>query len=349
MAAPAAAARGALRTAAEAAPLKDSFGRVHTYLRLSLTEKCSLRCVYCMPAEGVPLSPPNSLLTPTELGRLTAIFARRGITKIRLTGGEPLVRRDIVDIARSIGTNAPNVTSLGLTTNGLVLRRHLDALLDANVRHFNISLDTLQPARFELLTRRKGLGRVVDALDAASADPRARVKLNCVVMRGVNDDELCAFAAWTAERAIDVRFIEYMPFAGNRWAEQRFLPYAAMLDTLQQRYGPLERVDDAPHDTSKHWRVPGHRGRIGFITSMSDHFCGSCNRLRVTADGAIKVCLFGNEEVSLRDAMRKGASDEDVENLIEAAVMQKKWALGGRRDRHELAASDNRSMIRIGG
>lgn len=344
------AARSIVRTSTEATmPLKDSFGRIHTYLRLSLTEKCSFRCIYCMPSEGVPLSPPNSLLTAKEIGRITSIFAHRGITKMRLTGGEPLIRRDIVEIAQSISTTAPTVTSLGLTTNGLVLRRHLDALLQANVQHYNISLDTLKPARFELLTRRKGLGMVIDSIHAASTDSRAKVKLNCVVMRGVNDDEVCAFAEWTKVCNIDVRFIEYMPFTGNQWHEKRFIPYNEMLARLNRKFGTLERVEDAPNDTCKHWRVSGWKGRIGFITSMSDHFCGSCNRLRITADGAIKVCLFGNDEVSLRDAIRDGANDEEVKQLIDMAVMKKKWALGGRRDRHEIASSDNRSMIRIGG
>lgn len=328
--------------------LKDGYGRVHTYLRMSLTERCSLRCVYCMPAEGVELPASGAQLRAEEIGRLTRIFASRGVTKVRLTGGEPLVRGDSVEIARMVAGVA-GIESVGMTTNGLVLGRNLDALLQGGVRHLNISLDTLIPSRFEQLTRRKGLGRVVDAVERASADERAKVKLNVVVMRGVNDDEIVDFARWTQHRAIDVRFIEYMPFSGNAWAERRFLPYADMLQRLCETFGTLERVKDAPNDTSKHYRVSGYKGRVGFISSMSQHFCASCNRLRVTADGALKVCLFGVKEVSLRDAMRDGADDEQLHAIIDAALLGKHWALGGRRDRHELAASENRSMIRIGG
>lgn len=329
-------------------PLKDSFGRVHSYLRLSLTERCSLRCVYCMPEDGVALSAKNALLRADEIARIAGLFASRGVSKMRLTGGEPLVRPDAVSIAGMVAST-PGVSSVGITTNGIALSSRLDALLSAGVRHFNISLDTLNPARFEALTRRRGLGRVVDAIDRACTDGRAHVKLNMVVMRGVNDDELVNFAKWTEQHALDVRFIEYMPFAGNGWREGRFLPYASMLERLAVEFGALERATDGAHDTCKHYRVPGFMGRIGFISSMTDHFCGNCNRLRVTADGALKVCLFGAEEVSLRDAMREGACDEEIHGIIEDALNGKHWALGGRRDRHELATSENRSMIRIGG
>eukprot|EP00171_Calliarthron_tuberculosum_P015232 IDg15232t1 len=162
-------------------------------------------------------------------------------------------------------------------------------------------------------------------------------------MRGVNDDEIPSFARWTEHRALDVRFIEYMPFSGNGWREGRFLPYATMLERLGNEFGALERAQDAANDTCKHYRVPGFVGRVGFISSMTDHFCGSCNRLRVTADGALKVCLFGADEVSLRDPMRDGATDEELQAIIDDALQAKHWALGGRRDRHELAESENRS------
>lgn len=240
--------------------------------------------------------------------------------------------------------------SLGITTNGLLLRRYLNDLIDANVRHFNISLDTLQPKKFELLTRRRGLGQVMDGIERTISNSKSNVKINCVVMRGINDDELESFSKLTEHQEIDVRFIEYMPFSGNKWKENKFISYKSMLSHLQTRFdGSLQRVRDGPNDTCKHWQVPGWKGRIGFITSMTDHFCGTCNRLRVTADGSIKVCLFDNQEISLRDALRNGSNDEDVENLIETAVLRKKFALGGSRDRHEIAQSDNRSMIRIGG
>lgn len=331
-----------------ARPLKDSFSRVHSYLRLSLTERCSLRCVYCMPAGGVDLTPRLELLTAPELGRLTSVFASRGVEKIRLTGGEPLVRSDAVQIAERIGA-VEGISSLGITTNGLVLQRKLEPLLDAGVRHFNVSLDTLVPAKFELITRRPGHARVVEAVESAAAVPDARVKVNVVVMKGVNEEEVVDFAGWTEKSNIDVRFIEYMPFAGNRWSEGKFVSYPEMLETIAKRFGVLQRAEDGANSTSKHYRIPGFKGRVGFISSMTDHFCGSCNRLRITADGNLKVCLFGSEEVSLRDAMRDGASDTELNELIDAALFRKHWALGGSRDRHEIAVSENRSMIRIGG
>lgn len=168
-------------------------------------------------------------------------------------------------------------------------------------------------------------------------------------MRGVNEDELISFARLTEHLCLDVRFIEYMPFGGNRWNERRFVGYAEMLQRLSEEFGSLQKVSDGQNDTSKHYRVPGFKGRVGFITSMSNHFCATCNRLRITADGNLKVCLFGREEVSLRDPMRDGASDEELGRIIDDALAGKHWKLGGSDDRHDIAAKPNRSMIRIGG
>lgn len=184
----------------------------------------------------------------------------------------------------------------------------------------------------------------------AAADRRLNsVKVNVVVMRGVNEDELLSFAHLTQHLPLDVRFIEYMPFDGNRWNEHRFVGYAEMLERLAAEFGVLEKVLDGPNDTTKHYRVQGFSGRVGFITSMSDHFCASCNRLRITADGNLKVCLFGKEEVSLRDAMREGASDDEISCIIDDALAGKHWKLGGNADRHDIATKPNRSMVRIGG
>jgi molybdenum cofactor biosynthesis protein A len=329
-------------------PLTDSFGRAHTYLRISLTERCNLRCTYCMPEEGVPLAPKTRLLTADEIVRVTGLFVRHGVSKVRLTGGEPLVRPDVLDIAHRIG-HMPGVDTLAMTTNALVLRRHLPALRDAGLTALNISLDTLVAPKFELITRRKGHHAVIEGLSAALDFKIPSVKLNVVVMKGFNDDELADFCELTQENAIDVRFIEYMPFDGNRWTDSKFVSYADMLRQIGQHFGALERAADAVNDTTKHYRIPGFKGRIGFITSMSDNFCGTCNRLRLTADGNIKACLFGNEEISVRDAMRGGASDEELTVLMAGAVHRKHFALGGNRDMYEIARSDNRSMIRIGG
>lgn len=328
--------------------LRDTFGRDHTYLRVSLTEKCNLRCKYCMPEEGVPLAPPSHLLRDDEIVRLASIFVRHGITKVRLTGGEPLVRPKVVDLAREIAA-IPGVRTLALTTNGLVLKRKAPELRRAGVTAMNISLDSLVAPKFELITRRKGHHAVLEGLHVALDSGFESVKLNVVVIRGFNDDELAQFCELTRDNDLDVRFIEYMPFGGNRWNDSRFMSYADMLRQVGMHFGSLTRIQDSPNDTCKHYRVPGYRGRIGFITSMTNHFCGSCNRLRLTADGNIKACLFGTQELSLRDAMRDGATDDDLVRVIARAVSAKHFSLGGNRDMYDISKQDNRSMIRIGG
>lgn len=301
-----------------------------------------------MPDAGVQLTPTPHLLTSAELQRLSALFVARGVDKVRLTGGEPLLRPDVPEIVAALRhlSPAPRVT---LTTNALVLPRYLPRLVQAGLAGVNISLDTLQAVKFELIARRKGHGRVLDAIHAAVNAGLNTVKVNVVVMKGVNDDELPAFVAMTDAMNLDVRFIEYMPFDGNRWSDAKFVPYNDMLDTVARAYGRLEKLVDGPNDTTKHYRVPGFKGRIGFITSMSDHFCGTCNRLRITADGNLKVCLFGREEVSLRDAMREGKTDDEINDIVDGALMGKHWMLGGNKDMHDLAKQPNRSMIRIGG
>lgn len=328
----------------DAGVLTDGFGREHTYLRLSLTERCNLRCRYCMPEDGVDFTPDEKLLMPGEIVRLARLFLEEGVTKIRLTGGEPLLRPGVEKIAEDLG-QLPGLDTLALTTNGLLLPKKLDRLEAAGVSHFNVSLDTLRPDRFEEVARRQGFSLVLRAIDELLTRGFRPVKINCVVMRGVNDDEVTDFVAWTEEHPVEVRFIEYMPFDGNRWDDRQLVPYAELLRRIRQHF-PLRRLSDGPHDTSKTYQVPGFKGRIGFITSMTDHFCEGCTRLRITADGNLKVCLFGNAEVSLRDAMRDGASDTDLRTLISQAVGRKKARHAGM---HNLAQMENRPMITIGG
>lgn len=336
-----------LSTSPSPRPLLDSFSRKHTYLRLSLTERCNLRCVYCMPSEGVQLTPAPHLLSNPELLRLSSLFVSRGVTRIRLTGGEPLLRKDIGQIVRDLGNLQPR-PQISLTTNGIVLGRYLDDLVQAGLDGVNISLDTLVEPKFELITRRRGLGRVLDSIEMA-VDRNVKTKVNVVVMKGVNEDEIGDFVALTRKLNVDVRFIEYMPFDGNRWRGGKFVSYAEMLESVAKEAGELERITTDKHDTSKYYRVKGGKGRVGFITSMSEHFCAGCNRLRITADGNLKVCLFGNEEVSLRDMMRQGGTDEQLTHVIDVALRNKKWSLGGHEDMFHLADSPNRSMIKIGG
>ncbi|CAI9568522.1 unnamed protein product [Staurois parvus] len=325
--------------------LTDSFGRQHSYLRISLTEKCNLRCQYCMPEEGVPLTPKSDLLSTQEILTLARIFVQEGVDKIRLTGGEPLIRPDVVDIVAQL-RKLEGLKSIAITTNGINLNRQLPRLKEAGLDVLNISLDTLVPAKFEFIVRRKGFHKVMEGINRAVELGYNPVKVNCVVMRGLNEDELLDFVALTEKQPLEVRFIEYMPFDGNKWNFKKMMSYQEMLDCIRQRWPELEKLPTEPSSTSKAYRVPGFQGRIGFITSMSEHFCGSCNRLRITADGNLKVCLFGNSEVSLRDLLRSGSSEEELIQTIGAAVGRKKKQHAGM---FNISQMKNRPMILIGG
>ncbi|XP_049509291.1 molybdenum cofactor biosynthesis protein 1 isoform X2 [Panthera uncia] len=303
--------------------LTDSFGRQHSYLRISLTEKCNLRCQYCMPEEGVPLTPKADLLTTEEILTLARLFVKEGVDKIRLTGGEPLIRPDVVDIVAQLH-RLEGLRTIGITTNGINLARLLPQLQKAGLSAINISLDTLVPAKFEFIVRRKGFHKVMEGIHKAIELGYSPVKVNCVVMRGLNEDELLDFVALTEGLPLDVRFIEYMPFDGNKWNFKKMVSYKEMLETLRQQWPELEKLPEEESSTAKAFKVPGFRGQVSFITSMSEHFCGTCNRLRITADGNLKVCLFGNSEVSLRDHLRAGASEEELLQIIGAAVGRKK-------------------------
>lgn len=341
--------------------LTDGFGRRHTYLRVSLTERCNLRCTYCMPADGVPLTPQAQLLRTDELLRLCAVLTQLGVTKIRLTGGEPTLRPDVVSVARALA-RLPGLTTLAMTTNGVLLPRLLPGLLDAGVTRFNVSMDTLRRARLEAISRRSAAhwDRAWEGLAAAvGASPAAVVKLNCVVVRGVNDDELADFVQLTRYWPLEVRFIELMPFAANGWREPQFVGWEEQRDAIAAAFPgfapePLPAAG-ASAETARLWRVPGHAGAVGFVASMTSAFCASCNRLRLTADGALKACLHGAAETDLRGALRRGAGDDEIAALARAALRGKHAALGGHGSRFGLAdatgaAGDaGRPMVRIGG
>ncbi|CAF99010.1 unnamed protein product, partial [Tetraodon nigroviridis] len=328
--------------------LTDTFGRRHNYLRVSLTEKCNLRCQYCMPEDGVKLTPRSQLLSTSEILKLAGLFVQEGVDKIRLTGGEPLIRPDVLEIITKLRT-LEGLKTIAVTTNGINLARLLPKMKDAGVDLINISLDSLVPAKFEFIVRRRGFHKVMEGIDKAIEMGYNPVKVNCVVMRGLNEDELLDFVALTETKPLEVRFIEYMPFDGNKWNFKKMVSYQEMLDCIRQQWPDLEKLQCGHTETAKAFRVPGFKGQVGFIASMSDHFCGSCNRLRITADGNLKgkvfllevgvgaspvfssrlvlvsqVCLFGNSEVSLRDLLRSGASDEELLRVIGAAVGRKK-------------------------
>jgi molybdenum cofactor biosynthesis protein A len=346
--------------------LKDRFDRQHTYLRISVSEKCNLRCTYCMPAEGVPLQPAAAVLQTDEILTLAQHFANTGVTKFRLTGGEPTLRKDLVDIVA--GLAALNPTLIGMTTNGITLAKQLPGLVDAGLSSMNLSLDTLNEDKFAKLTRRPAtyMSRVWQALEMAIGDygvvdgnmtgstgKKLITKLNCVVQRGVNDDEIADFIALTDQfPGLQVRFIEYMPFTDNGWNQNLLVPYLEHLQQLELQGIFLQPEPSAdPHDTTKWFRTE-NGGKIGFITSMSSHFCAGCNRLRLSTDGQIKVCLFdGNSEISLRDAIRQGLNSQELDKLIYAAVQKKHYALGGHKDAEAISkdSANNKPMTLIGG
>ncbi|CAH2109281.1 unnamed protein product [Euphydryas editha] len=326
-------------------PLVDLYGRTHNYLRISLTERCNLRCQYCMPAEGVPLTARSALLSRDELLRLVRVFAALGVDKLRLTGGEPSVRKDLVDVVEEL-SGVPGVRTVAMTSNGLALARRLPALQRAGLRALNLSLDSLRPERFEAMARRPGLPKVLASMDLALQLGFDSVKVNTVLMKGFNDDEISDFVELTRERRVDVRFIEFMPFSGNRWDDARMVGERDALAAARRAHPRLARAPPEPCRTATMWQVPGYAGRIGFISSMTKPFCSSCNRLRLTADGNLKVCLFGSAETSLRDAVRGGASDGDLAALVRAALRRKLPQHAGMQN---LARSKNRPMILIGG
>lgn len=271
-----------------------------------------------MPEEGVQLSPPPRLLTSPEIVYLSSLFVSQGVTKIRLTGGEPTVRKDIVPLMQSIGDlRRDGLRELCLTTNGISLHRKLDTMVEAGLTGINLSLDTLDPFQYQIMTRRKGLDAVLKSiqrvLEMNEMGAGIKLKINCVVMRGINDREIIPFVEMGRESPIEVRFIEYMPFDGNKWNEGKMFSYSEMLAVIREKYPNLEKVADHKNDTSKTYQVPGFQGRVGFVTSMTHNFCGTCNRLRITSDGNLKVCLFGNSEVSLRDIIRKANNGEPID------------------------------------
>uniref|UniRef100_A0A7S3G9V7 GTP 3',8-cyclase n=1 Tax=Palpitomonas bilix TaxID=652834 RepID=A0A7S3G9V7_9EUKA len=329
------------------AALTDSFGRFHNYLRISLTERCNLRCQYCMPEQGIDLTQNADLLQTDELLKLAKVFTSLGVDKVRLTGGEPLVRKDFLDVFEGLSSDE-KITSLGLTTNGITLSRHLPKMVDMaglDRLRINISLDTLSDKKYAFISRRNGYDKVMRSIDDCISAGLSSLKVNVVVMRNVNEDEVLDFVEFTKDRDIEVRFIEYMPFDDNKWSAKKMVSYAEMLDMIKRKY-PLQRAVGDVNDTSKVYHVPGHAGRVGFITSMSDHFCGGCNRIRLLADGNLKVCLFGANEISLRDALRWGLPEEDISALVHGALLKKKFKHAGMFD---LSQMKNRPMIKIGG
>ncbi|HEX9578183.1 MAG TPA: GTP 3',8-cyclase MoaA [Myxococcales bacterium] len=347
-----------VRGDARAQGLFDRYGRSHTYLRISVIEKCNLRCRYCMPEEGVPLLPRDHVLSFEEIERLAALFVRLGVRKIRLTGGEPLVRRDIEKLVARLGAlKALGLRRLAMTSNALLLRQHIAAFLASGLDAVNLSLDTLRPERFRDITLRDGCEETIAAIRAAAASGFDKVKVNAVVMAGVNDDELVDLArAFAKSSPIEMRYIEYMPFEGNHWGDTlRMFPAAAIRERLEEQLvlEPLGLEETAMIYGVREKSGERFQGRIGIISSMTEPFCATCNRMRLTADGHFRWCLLDEGEIDLRAPVRTGATDEELAALIEEGLRRK---LPGHAPADELVAlqraagpSGARSMIRIGG
>jgi cyclic pyranopterin phosphate synthase len=328
------------------APIVDRFGRVATDLRVSVTDRCHFRCVYCMPAEGVRWLPRSEILTYEEIARLVRIFVGMGVRTVRLTGGEPLVRRDLPELVRLIRAVAPEI-DLSLTTNGSLLAELAWPLARAGLDRVNVSVDSLLRHRFAEMTRRDALDRVLAGLRAAEAAGLTPIKLNCVVLQGTNDDEVADLAAFARATGYEVRFIEYMPLdAGRAWERARVVPSREVLARIAARYPlvPEEQTGPAPARTFRF--ADGAPGRIGVISSVTEPFCDACDRMRITADGQFRTCLFALEETDLRSPLRAGAPDAEIERLVRQA-MWGKWA--GHRINHPDFAPPTRPMSAIGG
>jgi len=325
--------------------IRDSFNRIHNYLRISLTDNCNLRCFYCMPEEEYEFAPASKLMQKDEIETLAKIFVSLGVNKIRLTGGEPLIRKDAAEIIKTLSKLPVKLT---LTTNGSRLHEFVDILDESGVHSLNISLDTLQSERFQLITKRNQFEKVFDNIRLLLKRD-FHVKVNMVVMKGLNDSEINDFVEWTKTEPVHVRFIEFMPFSGNRWASNKVVTMQQILDTINGKY-EVERLQDEKHDTAKGFRVPGHLGTFAIISTMSANFCGDCNRIRLTADGKMKNCLFAEKETDLLSALRNGI---DVIPLIHQNIRGKAKELGGQftTDFEHLHPEEihNRSMITIGG
>lgn len=323
----------------------DAFGRAHSYLRIAITDRCNLRCQYCMPPHGVTCTPADSLLTDSEIVRLGGLFAELGVRKIRLTGGEPLLRPGLISLVGALRT-IRGVDTVAITTNGTRLALCARALHDVGLNQLNVSLDSLRPNRFEQITRRNGLREVMSGIHAALDAGFAPLKINTVIMGGCNDDELLDFVELARHLPVCVRFIEFMPFPGNTWCDARLISYAAMRRTIEANYTLMPVADREPSRVAKEFKVPGFAGSVGFITSMTAHFCDACSRLRITADGQLKTCLFRPPEADLREALRRGATDAEIAEQVAGALYLKPRH---HADTRELQASTDRSMIQVGG
>ena len=302
--------------------LIDSFGRVHNNLRISVTDRCNIRCVYCMP-ENPEFLPRNQLLSFEEIERFVRIVVPLGIDKVRLTGGEPLVRRDLPLLVAKLAA-IPGIKDIGLTTNGILLAPLAQVLWNSGLRRINVSVDTLDPERFQQLTRRSGLEQVIAGILASKAAGFDPVKVNAVTMKGCTEADIVPLARFAREHGLELRFIEYMPLDGGLWERDKVLLAAEILDRLTREFGPLVPAPDQdPRAPAIDYDYVDGGGRIGIIASVSRPFCMSCNRVRLTSDGKLRNCLFSLEETDIRGLLRGGAGDEEIVRAIRDSVASK--------------------------
>lgn len=328
--------------------MEDGFDRKINYLRVSVTDRCNLCCVYCMPQEGIIHRPARDILSFEQIQRIVKIASRLGVEKVRLTGGEPLVRKGLPALVRQL-RDISGLKELCLTTNGIYLADYAFSLKEAGLDRVNISLDSLNPEKFSRITRGGSLEAVFKGIDAAFRAGLSPLKLNVVLLKGFNNDEVSGFAELARERPLEVRFIEYMPTA----ADDQELFYSARDARIScAGLGRLEPVDNDPVQPARLYRIAGFRGRIGFISAISSPFCENCNKLRLTSDGRLRSCLHSYVSLDLKEAMEKGVSDEYLAGLIQEACGLKPWAHNLNVRREDLASSEEResfSMCQIGG
>jgi cyclic pyranopterin phosphate synthase len=326
-------------TALAGPPLVDGFNRPISYLRVSVTDKCNLRCVYCMPESGLPWLRRDEILSYEEIAEIVRAAAAVGVRAVRLTGGEPLVRRDLARLVGEIA-RVPGIEDVALSTNGLLLEEQLPELTAAGLRRVNVSLDTLQPRRFEEIARRPGLEAVLRGIDAAAAAGLSPIKINCVVMRGRNDDELDAFAELTRTHPVFVRFIEVMPVHENReLSREGYVSSDEILERLRQNAELIAVPGPTGNGPARYFAFPGAAGAVGVISPLSHDYCERCNRVRLSADGHLKLCLFGDHAIDLRGPLRSGAGIEGIASLLRSAMLIKP-------ERHHLRLGETAARMR---
>jgi len=326
--------------------LTDKFGRQINYLRLAVTDRCNLRCLYCMPHEGLDWVPRKSLLTFEEIETLLRLFHELGITKIRFTGGEPFLRKDFMQLVRKISSHGW-FSQISITTNGTLTAPYVSELKDLGIHSVNLSLDTFNRQRFEEMTRRHDFDVVKNTFDLLLTH-NIKTRINAVIMEGKNEEDILELAMLTRDLPVDVRFIEEMPFNGQAHSHAIKWTAPAMIDYLRNHFGNITKEEDEPNATSRNYRIHGHLGRIGMIAAWSRSFCGSCNRVRITPDGTMKTCLYDQGQFSLRDLLRNGNDEGEIKKLIVDSVFNRsKDGFEAEQKRSQFPVSE--SMATIGG